>query len=120
MHELSVCRDVIDVVTSHLESAGGGRLLKVHIEAGPHSCVNIDLLRSAFLASVKGSELEGADLAIGYRQLRYRCIGCGRTGTDKSARGIRRFLARSCPDCGSRRRQQEIDDTIIIRSMEIE
>lgn len=120
MHELSVCKDIIDVVTSRLESAGGGKLLKVNIETGPHSCVNVELLRSAFQASMKGTELEGADLAFGDRQLRYRCIGCGRSGTEPMAGGFIRFLARACPDCGCRRQQQEIDDAIMIRSMEIE
>jgi hydrogenase nickel incorporation protein HypA/HybF len=120
VHELSVCRDVIDIVTSHLESAGGGRLRKVSIESGPHSCVNVELLRSAFQASTKDTELEGAHLDITCRTLSYRCLGCGRIGTEKSSGGILSFLTRSCPDCGSRRRQQEIDDTITIKSMEIE
>lgn len=120
MHELSVCRDILDIVTSRLESAGGGRLLNVYVETGPHSCVNLDLIRSAFQASVKGTELEGADLALEYRQLRYRCFNCGRLGTEQRAGAIRRLLVRSCPDCGSRRWKQEIDDVIKIRSMEIE
>lgn len=120
MHELSVCRDILDIVKSRLKSAGGGRLLMVHIETGPHSCVNVELIRSAFHASVKGTELEGADLAFKHRNLSYRCVVCGRTGIDKAAGGLRSFLSRSCPGCGSRRRQQEIDDVIRIRSMEIE
>lgn len=120
VHELSVCRDIIDIVTSRFESVGGGRLLKVHIETGPHSCVNAELIRSAFLASVKETILDGADLAIRNRPLRYRCTGCGRIGTEGKESGFRRFLSRSCPVCGSRRRLQEIDDTINIKSMEIE
>lgn len=120
MHELSVCRDIVDIVTSRLETAGGGRLLKVNIETGPHSCVNIQLIRSAFRASIRDTVLEGADLDVGNRPLRYRCVGCGRVGTDAAPGGLRRLLGRSCPDCGSRRRRQEIDDAITIRSMEIE
>jgi hydrogenase nickel incorporation protein HypA/HybF len=120
VHELSVCRDIIEIVTSRLESAAGGRVLKVHIEMGPHSCVNAELIRSAFLASVKDTGLEGADLDIRSRPLRYRCAGCGRIGTDEIEGGLRRILSRPCPACGSRKRRQEIDDTITIRSMEIE
>ncbi|MFP4564038.1 MAG: hydrogenase maturation nickel metallochaperone HypA [Spirochaetia bacterium] len=125
MHELSVCRDIIEVVTSRLEAAGGGRLLKVYIETGPHSCVNTELIRSAFLASVKDTALEGADLAVRYRPLRSKCAGCGRIGTDGDKGGfrgetLRRLLARSCPVCGSRRRRQEIDDAVTIKSMEVE
>lgn len=120
MHELSVCKDIIDIVTSRLESEGGGRLMRVNIETGPHSCVNVQLIRSAFLASVKETSLEGADLAIGNRPLRYSCAGCGRVGTETASGGIRRLFGRACPDCGSRRRRQEIDDAVRVRSMEIE
>lgn len=120
MHELSVCRDIIDIVTSRLDSVGGGRLLKVHIETGPHSCVNAELIRSAFLATVKDTELKGADLDVRFKPLRYRCAGCGRIGTEEKEGGMRRLLARPCPVCGSRRRRQEIDDAINIKSMEIE
>ena len=120
MHELSVCRDIIDIVSSRLESAGGGRLRKVNLETGPHSCVNFELIRSAFQASTRETDLEGADLSIEYRPLRYRCEHCGRIGVDSAPGGIRRLLARPCPDCGSRRRRQEIDDAISIRSMEVE
>lgn len=120
MHELSVCRDIIDIVTSRLEALGGGRLLKVHIETGPHSCVNAELIRSAFLASVKETGLEGADLDIRARSMNYRCSECGRIGKDGNEDGLKRILSRPCPACGSRRRRQEIDDSITIKSMEIE
>ena len=120
VHELSVCRDIIDTVTSRLEAVAGGRLLRVHIETGTHSCVNAELIRSAFLASIKETELAGADLVIRNRPLNYRCTGCGRIGTDGNGGGLRWFFSRTCPVCGSRRRRQEIDDSITIKSMEIE
>jgi len=83
MHEAGIAQDLIDVAVQHLQRVPHGPVRVLHVRIGEMAGVNPDSLDFAFEAFGKGTELEGARLAIERLPLTVDCAACGqRTAVD--------------------------------------
>lgn len=79
MHELGICRSLIDVALSAMaERRSAGRATALQVEIGRFTAVVPDSLRFYFEVLSRGTLLEGASLEIESIPLRTRCGSCGR------------------------------------------
>ena len=74
MHELSITRSVVAIVT---EAAHGRRVRRVSLEIGALSAIVPDSVRFCFDVVAAGTPLEGAELAIRTVPAAARCRACG-------------------------------------------
>ena len=77
MHEAGIAQDLIDVADQHLRRVPHGPVRVLHVRIGEMAGVNPDSLDFAFEAFGKGTELEGARLAIERLPLTVDCAACG-------------------------------------------
>lgn len=75
MHELSITRDIVALVSKH---AGGRRVVCVTIEIGELNPIVPDAIQFCFGPCTQGTQLEGAELKIRKIAGRGRCKECGR------------------------------------------
>ena len=61
MHELSLTRSIVAIVTEH---AAGRRVRRVRLAVGPHACVERRALDFCFGLATAGTSLQGAELAF--------------------------------------------------------
>ena len=109
MHELSVTRDIIAIVS---DAAKGRRVCGVTLEVGKLTCVSAGAIAFAFEAGSQGTMLEGASLDIREIAGRARCEDCGAEFTMQT-------LYDACP-CGSRRLKRLAGEELNVKSIEIE
>ncbi len=75
MHELSITRNIVAIVSAR---ANGARVTRVTLEIGQLSAVVPDAIRFCFDVVAKGTVLEGAQLDVIEIPGRGRCRNCGR------------------------------------------
>ena len=74
MHELSITRNVVSIVSEH---AQGQKVLRVTLEVGRLSGMFSEAIRFCFDICAKGTALEGATLRIVDVEGRGLCSACG-------------------------------------------
>lgn len=94
MHELSLARNLLDILEREGRERGFRRVLRIRLRIGPLSNVVPDALRFGFAASAEGTLAEGADVVFEEVPLRLRCSSCGTEST------VQNWLF-LCPSCGS-------------------
>jgi hydrogenase nickel incorporation protein HypA/HybF len=78
MHEATIVRNVVDVVTQHLAEEGlSGRVRAVHLRIGQLAATVPDNLRFLFGVLTQDTPLEGAVLEIEPVNVKMRCRSCG-------------------------------------------
>jgi hydrogenase nickel incorporation protein HypA/HybF len=77
MHEAGIAEYLIEVAAQHLQRVPHGPVRLLHVRIGAMAGVNPDALDFAFDALGKGTELEGARLAIERVPLAVDCTVCG-------------------------------------------
>ena len=86
MHEMSLVRSVVSIVTEEAEAAGAAKVTKVHIVLG----------ESLFQFLARGTVAEGARVVLHTRPYMVRCNACGNEfhliPIDKRTW--------TCPECG--------------------
>ena len=111
MHELSIANNLLEIVSEHLEAAGGGRVTAIHLQIGALSCVHQDALNFSFDLISKGTVAEEAKLKIETVPVTIYCVPCGK---EVSLSGIQNFR---CPVCQTPsadiRQGKELDVTSI-------
>lgn len=112
MHEISLCENILEILTEQARSEHFGRVKRVSLEVGPFSCVEPEALRFGFDAVMRGSLAEGAELEISTPQGIARCLTCFDEVEVSS-----RFDA--CPKCGSTSLQVTGGDELRIRELEV-
>lgn len=110
MHELSITRNVVAVVT---ERAAGLRVTRVKLEIGCLSAVSPDAIRFCFDVCAADTPLAGARLEIDEIQGRASCESCGM----KFALTV---LAGRCPGCGDAALHVIAGRELNIKEMEVE
>ncbi|MFN7805485.1 MAG: hydrogenase maturation nickel metallochaperone HypA [Planctomycetaceae bacterium] len=95
MHEASLVRRLIAMVTTEAERAGGGAVSVVRVEVGALSGVEPLLVQLAYDRQVPESRLAGSRLEIELVPLQARCDRCGVFEVPQF-----RF---ACPGCGNPR-----------------
>ncbi|PRX51006.1 hydrogenase nickel incorporation protein HypA/HybF [Prauserella shujinwangii] len=74
MHELSIAQSIVSGIT---EQVGDRNVLRVGLEIGRLSGVEVDAIRFCFDVVAAGTPVEGAELVIDEPPGRARCRGCG-------------------------------------------
>lgn len=74
MHELSICRSMIGIVTKH---ASGRDVTSVHIRIGTMRQIVPDTLVYCWSLVTENTELDGSELVVERIGARIRCNECG-------------------------------------------
>ena len=107
MHEMSLVRNVVHIVTEEAEAAGAAKVTKVHVVVGEGRDIVVDYFESLFRFLARGTVAEDAQVVIHTTPYTVRCNACGcefhlipvdrRTWT--------------CPDCGAFREYRLVSGT---------
>ncbi len=113
MHELSVCQALIRQVEEVARRHGAKRVKAIHLEIGPLSGVEPELLRRAYGLAASGTAVEDAELCIEALPLRVRCEECGAESTATANRLL-------CARCGTWHTRLVSGDEMLLRSLELD
>jgi hydrogenase nickel incorporation protein HypA/HybF len=92
VHELSICEAMLRQVEGIAHEHNARRVVKIHIQVGPLSGVELPLLERAFPLAVAGTIAADAELVAASSPVRVRCRKCGAEGTRPPNRLV-------CPEC---------------------
>jgi hydrogenase nickel incorporation protein HypA/HybF len=112
MHELSVCQGLLDQVAGIARQNQATGVKRIHLQVGPLSGVEPQLLEQAFPLASAGTIAEHAELAIETLAVRVRCTTCG-AETETAAN---RLL---CGACGDWHTQLVSGDELLLVSVEL-
>jgi hydrogenase nickel incorporation protein HypA/HybF len=104
VHELSLVKSVIDVISIHARENGWRRVTRVTLKVGRMRQVIPDVMKFSFQVASGGTSLEGAELEIVELPLDLICKKCGFKWSEDIF---------SCPRCGS-------PDNEIVHGMELD
>lgn len=94
MHELSIAKEIIAIVTAETEKKRLGRVETIHLRIGALSGVAPEALSFGFEAATLDTPLEGTRLVIEPVPVRATCRACGREFAVED-------LVFLCPGCHS-------------------
>ncbi len=109
MHELSICRNIVAIVS---DAAKARRVRRVTLEVGKLSGAMADAIAFSFDIATQGTVLEGAALEIKEVEGRARCEDCGAEFSVAT-------LFDACA-CGSHRVERIAGEELNVKSMELE
>jgi hydrogenase nickel incorporation protein HypA/HybF len=113
VHELSIAQSIADSARGHAAQHGARRVLTIGVRVGEISGVAADALQFCFEMTVKGTDLDGAELALEPVPVRFRCAACAH-----EFRPVE-FLA-DCPACGSAGASMVAGDELGMSYLELE
>ena len=113
MHELSLCKAIIETLQQGATEHDYRRVKGVRLEVGPFAAVDPEALRFAFEVATQQGIAAGAWLEIITPSARGRCGSCGREVVL-----AQRFDP--CPDCGSHGVTLLSGDELRILDLEVE
>ncbi|WP_029009231.1 hydrogenase maturation nickel metallochaperone HypA [Azospirillum halopraeferens] len=93
MHELSLCRSIVDLVVGAAAEEGVRRILSVTVEIGDAAAVDPDALLFCFPVVAEDTAAAGAALVITRVPVTALCHGCGAEFTPGNRTS-------PCPACG--------------------
>ena len=93
MHEMSIAKNMIDIIENEMRRHNAKVLRSVHVNVGRFSSIVPEALSFCFEIMTKDTDIDGARLVIDIIPLMGRCVSCNKEFeiTDYS------FL---CPFCG--------------------
>lgn len=112
MHELSLCRTIIEIIQDHLSGIESPRVTKIVLEIGELAAVDEVALRFSFDAVAKNTVAHGAILDIILVEGQAMCAVC-----QKGFR-LRRYYD-ACPRCGNASLSVMRGDELRVKSMEV-
>lgn len=93
MHELSIARNIVEIVTRVAEEEKSSRVSVIYLEVGELSCLVPSALEFAFEVAAQGSPAEGATLKFQHLPVTVYCSGCQEEVALASPQRFR------CPSC---------------------
>ena len=93
MHELSLTRGILSIVSSEQKKNGFSRVLEIELSIGEYSGVIPACIEEFFPLASKGTAAEGARLVMRTAEAVFECPDCG-------FRGKPERHAACCPRCG--------------------
>lgn len=97
MHELSVTKNVLQLVIRHAEANKASKVVAVKLEIGEMRDIVEDLMQKCFLYLARGTVAEGAALKIKVIPLTCACRACNEVFRVDWRKG---FGNLTCPKCG--------------------
>ena len=113
MHEMSLCESILQIIEDEAQHQGFRRVVRVRLEIGCLSGVEISAMRFGFEAVMHGSLADGAELEILEQPGTAWCLPCA-----CQVEVRQRFDA--CPRCGSYQLQIVDGEQMRIRYLEVE
>lgn len=110
MHELSLCRGLLQQVGAIAAANRAKAVTRVTLRIGPLAGVEITLLKSAFSIARQGSVAANARLIVEATPLCVHCAGCDKQHTVKIA-DLR------CPECHSNETRLISGDELLLVSV---
>ena len=112
MHEMSLCENILEILTEQAKTQAFSKVDLVRLEVGPLSGVEVDALRFGFDVVMRGSLAEDAKLEILCPEATAWCLPCGETVAISERYD-------PCPKCGSHQLQITSGDALRIKEMEV-
>ena len=112
MHELTLCRNMVEIIEQEAVRQSFQRVETVRMEIGALSCVEPEALRFCFGTVTRGTVAEGARLEIIMTPAEARCRDCG------AERAVDRW-GTACRACGGHRLDLRGGDRMRIKDMEV-
>lgn len=78
MHEMALCRDVVDIVIDEAQAAGATKVKAVYLTIGYVRDIVEDIFEDMFAWMSKGTVAEGAEIVLARVPLTVKCKQCGR------------------------------------------
>lgn len=113
MHELSVCRGMLNQMRAIAAEHGARAVTGVTVQVGPLSGVEPELLVQAFAIASAGGIADGAELKVDALPIRVHCETCG-AETDAA---VNRLL---CGACGDWHTRLVSGDELLLASVELD
>ncbi|MBE0510803.1 MAG: hydrogenase maturation nickel metallochaperone HypA [Gammaproteobacteria bacterium] len=110
MHELSVCRGLLQQVADIAATHQQPQVSRIQLRIGPLAGVEPQLLQQAFTIARQGSVAEQAELAIEAAPLIVHCPDCGQD----SPASLPRL---DCGHCGQQQTQLKSGDELLLLSI---
>ena len=104
MHEYSIARELINILTDQVDESRLKKTRKVHLELGELRIISKEALNQAFKLVTEDTILEGAVLEFEDVTLVARCNECGFEGKVNYDEEISLHFSipvLSCPNCGN-------------------
>jgi hydrogenase nickel incorporation protein HypA/HybF len=114
MHELSIALSLAESAQEERARQGGVRVLALHLRIGPLAGVVKEALTFSWGIAIRGTDLEGAELAIEDVPVRVSCSHCG---VETPPAGAQCFY---CGECGSSQCRVVSGDEMELTAMEVE
>lgn len=113
MHEMSIARDLLEVIERYAPTNGSARVKVVRLRIGELAGVVPESLRFCFEVTSEGTVAQGAELVIETVPLVGRCRACG---ADFHVEGY----AFICPNCDSAYVELISGDELEVVELEVE
>jgi hydrogenase nickel incorporation protein HypA/HybF len=113
MHELSLCKAILDTLEQGAAEYGYQQVKGVRLEIGPFAAVDAEALRFAFEVTQANTLAAGAWLEILSPPAVARCANCG-----KEVELVQRF--EPCPHCAAYALELLSGDELRIKDLEVE
>lgn len=113
MHELSVCRNLLQQVSRIADEHHASRVERIHLQIGPLSGVVPELLQTAFPIACDNTVAAHAELVIHVLPIRVRCKTCLAI-TEASANRL------GCRTCGAWQTELLSGDELLLHSIELD
>ncbi len=113
MHEISICQSMLRQVDAIAREHSARQVQSIHLQIGPLSGVEAELLMQSFPLVSAGTIAEGAELLIEKLPVRIRCHVCNR---DSDA-SINHLI---CPVCGDTATQLLSGDEMFLHSVRLD
>ncbi|MCD7819459.1 MAG: hydrogenase maturation nickel metallochaperone HypA [Lachnospiraceae bacterium] len=95
MHEMSLVRNIVDIVVDEAEAAGADEISAVHVVVGEGHDIIEDLFESLFCFLARGTVAEHAKVILHHVPYMMQCNQCGTT----FHLDVRKQETWSCPAC---------------------
>jgi len=113
MHELAICQALIAQVESVAQSENASRVVRIHLEIGPLSGVEPQLLQHAYPLAAAGTVAADAELIVDTSPVRVSCPSCeSQTGALPN-----RLI---CGVCGDWQVEVTSGDELLLKRLELE
>lgn len=95
MHEMSLVRDVVDIVLDEAKAAGAAKITAVHVVLGEGRDIVEDYFEGLFQFLARGTVAENAEMILDKRPYEARCLKCGH----EFPLDVRDSEKWRCPEC---------------------
>ncbi|EFC92416.1 hydrogenase expression/synthesis HypA [Dethiosulfovibrio peptidovorans DSM 11002] len=113
MHEMSLVSAILESLEKMVDENGWSSVKSVTLRVGAMRQVIPDVMKFAFDVSVKGTPMEGAELAIISVPIKFSCRGCGAHWGEEE-------LGYLCPFCGGTNVDMDQGMELELESLEVQ